>query len=70
MPLILSFGGERPLEHLEAYDLVHDYAEKRYTTRHAVPEDKVDRGLSIWLLSDGRRKASGTYETFGLPCFK
>lgn len=70
VPFIMSFGGTRPLEYLEAYDLVHDYASRRYTTRYAVPEDNVERGLSIWLLTDGRRQPTGTYELFGLPCFK
>ena len=69
IPFILSFGGARPLEYLEAYDLVHEYAEKRYTTRHAIPEDRTERGLTIWLLTDGRRQPTGTYELFGLPCF-
>lgn len=70
VPFIMSFGGDRPFQNLESYPLVHEYAQKRYTTRHAIPEDKVDRGLSIWLLTDGRRKPTGTYELFGLPCFK
>ena len=70
VPFILSFGGSRPLEYLEAYDLVHAYAEKRYVTRYAVPEDRTERGLTIWMLTDGRRKPTGTYEFLGLPCFK
>ena len=70
VPFILAIGGKGALEYLEAYDLVHDYAARRYTTHHVIPEDKVERGLSIWLSTDGRRKATGTYELFGLPCFK
>ena len=69
VPFIVSFGGARPLEYLEAYDLVHEYASRRYTTRYAIPEDKTERGLTIWLLTDGRRQPTGTYELFGLPCF-
>jgi hypothetical protein len=70
VPFIVSFGGDRPLQNLESYPLVHAYAARRYTTRHAIPEDKLERGLSIWMLTDGRRQPTGTYELFGLPCFK
>lgn len=70
VPLVVSFGGDGPLSNLKAYDLVRDYVARRYTRRHAIPEDKAERGLPIWLLSDGRREPSGTYELFALPCFK
>ena len=70
VPFIMSFGGRRPLELLESYDLVHDYVSRRYTEHYAIPEDKAERGLTIWLLTDSRRRPTGTYELFGLPCFK
>ena len=69
VPLIVSFG-TRPLEHLESYDLVHEYVSQRYTEHLAVPEDNTGRGRSIWLLTDSRRTPTGTYELLGLPCFK
>jgi hypothetical protein len=70
VPFVMSFGGDGPLVNLQAYNLVHDYVAKRYTRRYAIPEDKAERGLPIWILSDGRREPTGTYELFGLPCFK
>jgi hypothetical protein len=70
VPLIVSFGGHRPLEYLESYEILHEYAARRYTDHHAIPEDSVGRDSSIWLLTDGRRKPTGMYELLGLPCFK
>lgn len=70
VPIVLSVGARRPLEYLEPYPLLHEYVAKRYTSQYAIPEDKTQRGGLFWLLTDGRRKPTGTYELLGLPCFK
>ncbi len=70
VPFVISFATADALSNLAAYDMLRDYVARRYTRRQVVPEDNVHRGLSIWLLSDGRRKPTGTYEQYGLPCFK
>ena len=70
VPIILALGGRRPLQYLESYPLVHQYAARRYTSHYTVPEDNIQRGDLFWLSTDGRRKPAGTYERLGLPCFK
>ena len=69
VPLIVSIGGERPLQFLEGYDLVHAYAATRYTVENRVLEDNTDRGLAFWIVADNRRQPTSTYELLGLPCF-
>lgn len=70
VPIILGLGGQRPLQYLEAYPLVHAYVERRFTSHYAIPEDSVERGQVFWLLTDSRRKPTGTYGLLGLPCFQ
>ncbi len=68
-PLVISIGGQSPLEFLEGYDLLHAYAAQRYTNVNRVLEDNTNRGLIFWILADNRRTPTGTYELLGLPCF-
>ena len=70
VPLIIGLGGARPLQNLEAYPLVHDYAAQRYLRYYTIPEETTRRGGVFWLLTDSRRTPTGTYEPLGLPCFK
>jgi hypothetical protein len=70
VPIIMGVGGRRPLEFLEPYDLVHEYVDKRYRERIPLVEDKLERGLVIWMLFDSRRVPSGTHKPLELPCFK
>jgi hypothetical protein len=70
VPLIIALGGQRPMQFLEAYPLVHQYVAQRYTTHYTVPEESGRPGTMFWLLTDSRRRPTGTYELLGLPCFK
>lgn len=69
VPLIMALGGERPMQFLEAYPLVHRYVAQRYTTHYSVPQESGQGGV-FWILTDSRRQPTGSYELFGLPCFR
>jgi len=69
VPIVLGLGGQGPLGNLNAYPLVRDYVEKRYTGRYSIPEERLS-GAQFWLLTDSRRQPTGTYEPLGLPCFR
>ena len=70
VPLVIALGGPEPLSYLKSYPLVRDYIAKRYTNQYAVPDENLQRTQVFWLLTDSRRKQTGTYELLGLPCFK
>ena len=70
VPIVLALGGKGPLDYLQAYPLVQQYVAERYTTHYAVPDENLQREQVFWLLTDKRRKQTGTYELLGLPCFR
>ena len=70
VPIIIGLGGPGPLAYLESYPLVHQYVAQRYLNHYAIPEEDLQREQVFWLLTDSRRQQTGTYELFGLPCFK
>jgi hypothetical protein len=70
VPLILGLGGREPLQYLNSYPLVRQYVAQRYTNHYAIPDENMQREQVFWLLTDNRRTPTGTYELFGLPCFK
>ena len=70
VPIILAVGGREPLQYLESYPLVREYVAQRYREHYTVPQEGKPRDQVFWLLTDSRRKPTGTYELFGLPCFK
>jgi hypothetical protein len=70
VPIVLALGGKGPLDYLNAYPLVQRYVAQRYPTHIAVPDENAQREQVFWLLTDSRRKPSGTYDLLGLPCFK
>ena len=57
------------MDNLRKYPLVSAYVAQRFTERHAILQDQL-AGKILWLLTDSRRRSSGTYEPLGLPCFK
>ena len=69
VPFIVAVGQRRPLEQLEKYDQLHEYASERY-----VPLTSIFRAQSpsvgTWLLVDRTRIPSGTHELLDLPCFR
>jgi hypothetical protein len=69
VPLIVGLGGNRPLQYFERYPIVHEYVARRYPTHYSIPGDS-GRGEVFWLLTDSRRKPTGTYQQLGLPCFR
>ena len=70
VPLVIGLGGPSALANLKSYPLVQQYVAQRYTNHYAVPDEKLGRDQVFWLLTDNRRKPTGTYELLGLPCFK
>jgi hypothetical protein len=70
VPIVLGLGGRDPLQNLASYPLVREYVARRYPNHYAIPDEKLGRDQVFWLLTDSRRKPTGTYELLGLPCFK
>ena len=70
VPIVLGLGGKGPLDYLNAYPMVQKYVAERYTNRYAVPDENAQREQVFWLLTDSRRKQTGTYDLLGLPCFR
>ena len=70
VPLIIGLGGRGPLDYLDSYPLVRQYVAERYIDHYAIPDENMQRERVFWLLTDSRRTPTGTYELFGLPCFK
>jgi hypothetical protein len=70
VPIIIGLGRPRgPLDDFAAYPLVREYIAARYTGQYSIPEERGS-GDTFWILTDSRRTPSGTYEPFGLPCFR
>ncbi len=69
VPVVFGVGGGHPLDNLLRYPLVRAYVAQRFTERHAILQDHF-AGKVLWLLTDSRRRPSGTYKSLGLPCFK
>ncbi len=70
VPMIIGLGGPDPLAYLGAYPLVRQYVAERYIDHYAIPDEHAQREQVFWLLTDRRRQPTGTYELFGLPCFR
>ena len=69
VPIIVARGRRRPLEYLEAYDRIYEYASEKYVLVTSIFEPgKLVWGF--WLLVDRARIPSGTYERLDLPCFR
>ena len=69
VPLIVARRQRRPLEHLEAYDRIYEYASERYVPVTSIFEPGRPT-TGFWLLVDRARIPSGTYELLDLPCFR